>query len=437
MSDFAALKAFPTIRAQVGDWFYYVTTLPFYEAEHRIVPASELVYPTSLDRWIQREIMPKRRRQIADYLLYQREHFFSAIVVGVYAGEPNWYEIEVAENNLFESPGLDPRFRSALGILELSGDEKLYAIDGQHRVAGIKEALARLRRLDSTEEYEQLANEDLTMIFVAADMSPEHLQRMRRMFSTLNKRAVSVSKAELIALDEDEPAPITTRRLVSDYPPFSAVSLGGKSSQEFRFVHLGKTNQISQSNQHSFTTIVTLLDLTESIFSREIKALTRSNHMNRPPQADLDELYENNVEIWEILRDYVPEIDRVFNSQPIDMLAGQYRNDNGGHMLFRPIGQQAFAGALGMLRTRNRDVTWAIEHLVQAPMELSDLPWRHVLWDPSTKRMVNANRTVAENLFLHMVGEPPKSDPAKFQKRFKELYEEEGMTVNDVPVTPR
>ena len=436
MESLAELKSFPTIRAQVGDWFYYVTTLPFYEAARRIEPASDLMYPTSLNNWIQRKIMSKRQKQIAEYLTLQRERFFNAIVVGVYEGEPNWYGIEVAENNLFDTPGLDPRFHNALGILELSGNEKLYAIDGQHRVAGIKEALARLRRLDSLEDYERLANEDLTMVFVAADMSAGNLQRIRRMFSTLNKRAVSVSKAELIALDEDEPAPIITRRLVSEYPPFSAVSLGEKANQEYRFIHLGKTNQLSPSNQHSFTTIVTLLDLVQSIFDKEIKRLFRLSKMIRPPESDLDNLYGENVQVWETFREIVPEVRRVFNSTPAEGLAGEYRRDDGGHVLFRPIGQQAFADALGALRNRGYTSKQAIEHLAEAPMQLSEVPWRHVLWDPNTQRMVNSYRTVAANLFLHMVGQEPKSDPADFRKRFRELYvDEEDVSLESLPVT--
>ena len=84
MNELPEVKAFPTIRAQIGDWFYYVTTLPFYEVANRIRPATEFFHPPSLNEWIQREVMPSRRKEIAEYLLTQPERFFNGIVVGVY-----------------------------------------------------------------------------------------------------------------------------------------------------------------------------------------------------------------------------------------------------------------------------------------------------------------------------------------------------------------
>ena len=116
--DAPEVKAFPTIRAQMGDWFYYITTLPFYEVARRVLPATEFFHPRTLNEWIQRQVIPRRRKEIATYLLNEEERFFNGIVVGLYLGEPKWYGIEVADNNLFGTPGLDPRFRQALDILE-------------------------------------------------------------------------------------------------------------------------------------------------------------------------------------------------------------------------------------------------------------------------------------------------------------------------------
>ena len=440
MDTDTVVKSFPTIRAQVGDWAYYVTTLPFYEAARRIrpvteLPVSELSHSRSLDTWIQREVMPRRRGEIADYLIHQTERFFNAIVVGVYGGEPKWYGIEVAENNLFGAPGLDERFHNALGIMELSGEEQLYAIDGQHRIAGIEEALHKLSGLEDVAEYRRLANEDLTMVFVAADMDAGHLQRVRRMFSTLNKRAKAVNKSELIALDEDDPGPIITRRLVSQYRPFAIVAFGMRRNQEFALVHLGKSTQIPKGNRHSLTTIVTLLDMIESIFKEEIQSLKIKHHESRPTEGELDELYDRNIEVWESLRQSIPEIDSVLSSAETYGLSGGYRHDEGGHMLFRPIGQQAFADALGELRKRGFAIDKAVEHLAKAPMRLSEPPWRHVLWDPSTSLMVNAHRATAANLFLYMVGQPPKPGRIDFRKRFQDLYAEETTTLDLLPVS--
>lgn len=225
MTEPSEIRAFPTIRAQMGDWFYYITTLPFSEVARRVRPATGVLLPESLSTWVQRIAVHKRQQEIATYLKVQPERFFNSIVVGVLGGEPNWYDIEIEENALFETPGLDPRFHHALGILELTGDEELYAIDGEHRIAGIVEALKNLKSEHRTEDFQRLADEDLTVIFVAADINePRQLEKVRRMFSTLNKRAVRVSDSELIALDEDDAAAIVTRRVVAQYRELSQTS---------------------------------------------------------------------------------------------------------------------------------------------------------------------------------------------------------------------
>ena len=82
-AEFTEVKAFPTIRARMGDWYYYLTTLPFYEVARRIRPASELITPGNLNDWIQRQVMPRRRDEIAEYLLTQQERFFGGLVIGV------------------------------------------------------------------------------------------------------------------------------------------------------------------------------------------------------------------------------------------------------------------------------------------------------------------------------------------------------------------
>ena len=210
------VSRFPTIQAMMGDWHYYITTLPFSEVDKRVKFARELITPTDLNELIQRDITPGREEQIADYLIYQEQHFFPSIVVGIHQGGAEVVRDRSRSNSIFGTPGLDPRFKYSLGILELDGTENLYAIDGQHRVAGIKEALKQRLSRGEVEEYNRLANECICMIFVSADDRQEgQLERIRRLFTTLNRQARSVSEPEVIALDEDDAAAIITRRMVN------------------------------------------------------------------------------------------------------------------------------------------------------------------------------------------------------------------------------
>ena len=435
--DTPEVKAFPTIRAQMGDWFYYITTLPFYEVARRVLPATEFFHPSNMNEWIQREVMPRRQTEIANYLLNENERFFNGIVLGLYLGEPKWHGIEVSDNNLFGTPGLDPRFRHALGILELSGEERLYAIDGQHRVAGITTALDSLLRDEDVERYNVLAHEDLAVVFVAADRESSQLRRVRRMFSTLNKTARAVSTAELIALDEDDAGAIVTRRIATEFEDLNRVTPVAGRWPDMGLIHLGRNTQIPKANRHSITTIVTLLDIVRSAFQTEVNQMKSEHKGSRPSERELDSLYEHGISMWLSLKNDSPEMADVIGSEPGDRRAGAYRREDGGHVLFRPIGQQAFSAALGVLRSRGVSTEDAVANLCLAPTELAGPPWVNVMWNPTTKRMVNSYRALGEALFLHMVGEPPRSPRYDLEKRYQAVYgPEEKSPLRNLPVFP-
>ena len=74
-----------------------------------------------------------------------------------------------------------------MGILKLSGKEKLFAIEGQHRVEGIK----RLAEQIGDEEFGKMPDE-LCVIFVAHKRSPAGMRRTQRLFSTLNRHTKPV-----------------------------------------------------------------------------------------------------------------------------------------------------------------------------------------------------------------------------------------------------
>ena len=100
---------------------------------------------------VQRFIKKSRGKEIKDYLLKQEQRFFNSLIVAVHEGNPNWYDItqiEIsdqvsAELEVEDIPGDIPEdVIAGIGILSLNGNEKLFTLDGQHRLIGIKEAVA-------------------------------------------------------------------------------------------------------------------------------------------------------------------------------------------------------------------------------------------------------------------------------------------------------
>ncbi len=145
----------PAIKARMGDWAYYVTFLRFSDVAERISMAAEIHSAQSLHDLLQRGLKD-RAAEISEYLRTQPQRFFNSLVIGTYGGSPEWRELEVKPSQISSSP--PPAYtEGALGFLHLAGTELLFAIDGQHRVAGIREALR---------QQPDLANEEVAAIFV-------------------------------------------------------------------------------------------------------------------------------------------------------------------------------------------------------------------------------------------------------------------------------
>ena len=260
--------------------------------------------------------MPGRAEKIASYLIEREQHFFPSIVVGVHLGEPTWYPVSVEDNEILGTPSLDALSKETLGILELDGSEELYAIDGQHRVAGIKTALELLSKEGRDSEYNLLSNETISVAFVSANRDEDTgLERVRRLFTTLNKEAKKVSEPEVVALDEDDPAAIVTRWVATRYEGLKPYYLDEKESQP-NLIQLSRQHEIRETNRRSISTIVTLYRMIKSVFQPKIASLNRYYKGNRPDEAKLEELYDEAVSIWELLRKHDPALKEVLGTDP-------------------------------------------------------------------------------------------------------------------------
>ena len=165
----------PALRANMGDWTYYIATMTLEELAQRVTTATRLHKSKKLDELIQRPIT-SRSKEIADYLLSQPQRFFGALVVGVHGGGPEWLEVAIKESaRPWHEDG--DRLDGAIGYLRLSGSEDLLALDGQHRLVGIKQAL----RTDPS-----LGDEEVMVIFVGHKAGQAGLDRTRQLLTTLH-----------------------------------------------------------------------------------------------------------------------------------------------------------------------------------------------------------------------------------------------------------
>jgi hypothetical protein len=117
---------------------------------------------------------------------------------------------------------------------------------------------------------------------------------------------------------------------------------------------------------------------------------------------------------------------RSFNArsrQPPSLSLGLLRPWRSSHgiLLFRPVGQKAFAQAIRELLGRGYSVRTAVSALADAPMELSRQPWVNVLWDATSAVMITKHVPLARNLLLHWAHELPASEIEKTADAFRRL----------------
>ena len=93
--------------------------------------------------------------------------------------------------------------------MTLTGSEEIFVLDGQHRLLGIRKAV---------EEDKSIGDDEISLIIVIHKSDLK--QRTRRLFTVLNRYAVSIKPAEKVILEEDDAAAILTRKLVQEYPTF-------------------------------------------------------------------------------------------------------------------------------------------------------------------------------------------------------------------------
>lgn len=392
-------KRIPVIRGKIGDWIYYVGVLSFTSIYENVKKIDEELHKSEgLKDAIQRSIT-ENYKAIKDYLLNQEERFFNAIVLAVYEGNPNYVEVEME----FQ----DEEFND-IGYLILSGEEKIFPVDGQHRVEGIKAAI---------DDDVALGNEKVPVIFIGHQNTPEGMQRTRRLFSTLNRYAKPVSQKDIIALDEDDIVAIITRDLVDEHDLF----VGNR-------VILSQQKNIPDANKTAFTSLTTLAQcndellkyyfsffkMTENAREYKEKYYSEKNRLTpnllrrfRPKNETLVEFktfcmnYWNSVATLDFLEDFVA----------MDCQPHEYRNrENGGNILFRPIGLLPFVQAtLDYASTLNpsslNEINFdrVLEPFRSINFSLTQKPWKYIAWDPTTNTIITqSNKKLLRYLFSYM-----------------------------------
>lgn len=376
----------PAIRGILGDIVYYTSSFTFKQIAERVKKIDqELHTSTSLKDQLQRSLT-KNYESITDYILSQKEHFFNALVLAVYDGDPVWNEIEV---------GFKGEDYYNMGFLRLNGEEKIFPVDGQHRVEGIKDAIKKSPELE---------DETIAVILIGHHKDKEGMEKTRRIFSTLNRYAKPVSTGDIIALDEDDTVAIVTRNMLESFPLFMNENISDEK----------KTKAIVEKDTKSFTSLIKLYETNKIVykyytsFRDNTKRIHSSTEIDkflkfRPKQEDIDDFEKYLTEFWELFINSFEGMKEYVVSTKKDA-AAKYRNrENGGLLYFRPVALPQLVTAILETCFRSKvTLSDSMSAYSQLEMCISKAPWVKVLWDAESRTMIMKNKTLVRSLLMFM-----------------------------------
>lgn len=376
----------PAIRGKIGSTIYYIANLQFDVLSQFVnrLNSEEVYNSKSLKEALQRSLTDNVSK-IKEYILSHDDRFFNALVLAVYDGNPRWKEVD------FE---IDDVEYSNLGILDFSGDEKIFPVDGQHRLEGIKQAI---------KQNNELCKETVPVILIGHTTNDDGMQKTRRIFSVLNRYAKPVRKGDIIALDEDDIVAIVTRNLLETHPLFMG-----------NHIKIGNTKSISSSDKSSFTNLMTLYDCIDELFCvfyflkhhEEITSSKLVDYKRNRPNDEIVTCFTGFcVEFWSLLCDSFQELNSYKNDYSNNSAASMRPQREGGHLLFRPVGLLPFISAICEIRKRKQDQNFRTIMSFFSQRDIFDVAatyWERILWNPLTNKMIMHNNDLVYLLILNM-----------------------------------
>lgn len=143
---------------------------------------------------------------------------------------------------------------------------------------------------------------------------------------------------------------------------------------------------------------------------------------SRPTDHAIAGFYKQAQEFWDELMSFFPPLKELANSSPDQDIAARYRNREGGHLLFRPIGLSILAQVTKWFSELGVSLRSILRNATRVPMSLTEEPWVGLLWDPTNRRMIvrSENQRVAQRILYYGLG----GKLSRFNSSTRQLREE-------------
>ena len=221
--------------------------------------------------------------------------------------------------------------------------------------------------------------------------------------------AVNLSKGQLAVLNEDDGFSIVARKIAVKHPLFKET--------KYRKPRVNWDSATVASKSTVLTTLQALKDMCDRYLGSRFPNWNPSDNKGLIPMRPEDEELEAGVAEFSKLFDHLSTLlsyERLEYETETPKLR-RFSHEKGageGNFLFRPVGQVAFAQAMGILVFEKG---FSLESLFEklrrfdtdggfSRMEDPQSIWYGVLYDPNRKRVLVAGRDLAAKLIVYILG---------------------------------
>lgn len=111
-----------------------------------------------------------------------------------------------------------------------------------------------------------------------------------------------------------------------------------------------------------------------------------------------------------------------------------FRNENGGSLLFRPVGQRPFVLCALALYDEIHDMDSVMKIMNKIDYSIGNDIWKYIVWNPISKNMItSSNGALIERMLKYFVGiQLSKNEFNKLLKDFQSMKGDENLTESQI-----
>ena len=421
----------------------FASQLPVFE-DHKVGDSTPINAHTM--EFIQQR-RPDWRRQIlmTTYLVTRKYRKFPTLLLVAYqdwAYEQNSEKWGPHGEAMEETINAQPLDSNTAYVSLDTGRTSYFALDGQHRLMGIKGLnelldghLSKKKEdatgtstkvtLDGLREFcekngvnlpnnvDSIMDEQIGLEIMPAVMQGETLQgaisRLRNVFVDVNQNARRLEKGELALLDENNGFSIVARDMMISHPLFE-----GEKRVET------KSAQLSEQSE-KYTTLQSLVEIARVYLSQcgfsqwkhEVLDIKGAG-LWRPSYEDIEKGREQLKEYFDEIGK-LPSHKEMIQGEAVSEIRSQEKRD---HVLFRPIAQMALAEAVGQLQNEDEYNKLALpvimkrlashdeKHSMDLRLTVPESPWFGLLCDLKDKNVHRQKKYqgLCTQMFVYLLG---------------------------------